>query len=298
VREEEKELTRKNDGRAHGQAGALSKIPPAAALVAALLGLFLARPARADDAFATPPSRAAHSSARLLAGGAGPDGAYRAGVEIGLEPNTITYWRSPGEAGSPPVFDFSASENVAAVETLYPAPIHIEEAGSLVAGYDAPVIFPLRVTPRDPKAPVTLDLTLDYAACGKICLPAKAKLSLALPRTGASPHAEAIAAAERRVPRKLAPDEARKMLAIARRGGKDETVWSLRYLGPGKAADLFAEVPEPLYLESQRAADGESFELKLVASCCAAGKPAPAGAAATLTLLTDQGAIEAPARLE
>ena len=44
------------------------------------------------------------------------------GIEIALEPGWYTYWRNPGEAGVPPVFDFSGSENVASVDVMYPAP--------------------------------------------------------------------------------------------------------------------------------------------------------------------------------
>ncbi len=251
----------------------------------------------ADDAlFASPPARADHSAARLLSGGPASHGVYSAGVEIDLDldPKTITYWRQPGEAGSAPIFDFSRSENVAAVETLYPTPKHIDEAGSLVAGYDARVIFPLRVTPRDAKAPVSLKLSLDYAACGKICLPAKAELSLVLPRSGASPFAAAIAAARAEAPRKLSPDEAKKLLALERKG---DGVWSLRYLGPERALDLFPEAPEPLYLESARGKDDQSFELKLVASD-RGGKKTETGVAATVTIVTEKVAFEAPLRLE
>lgn len=251
-------------------------------------GIFAAVPARADG-FVTAPVKASASSARLLSGGPARDGVYLAGVEIDLAPKTITYWRSPGEAGSPPVFDFSRSSNVGAVEVVYPAPKHIEEEGSLVAGYDARVIFPLRVTPRDPKAPVTLDLALDYAACGKICLPAKAQLSLALPQSGESPYAGSIADAEKRAPRKISAQDAKKLLALEKSGDK---VWSLRWLGKGRLGDVFAEVSEPLFLESART--GEGFELKLFAS----GK-APAGPiAAAITVLSEDGAIEAPVWLE
>jgi len=271
-----------------------------ASRLAAMAALVAAFPAFAEEqSFASAVGKSAHSSARLLAAGPSQGGVYHAGVEIDLEPKTITYWRSPGEAGSPPVFDFSHSENVAAVEPSYPAPKHIEEEGSVVAGYDARVIFPLRVTPRDPKAPVTLKLSFDYAACGKICLPAKATLALTLPMAGVSPHAAEIAAAEKQVPRKLSEAEAGKLIAIEPRGGGEKR-WSVRYLGAGQARDLFAEVPEPLFLESKRAADAKSFELTLSLSCCSGEneKKPPQGAQAVLTLVTDQGAIEAPATLK
>jgi DsbC/DsbD-like thiol-disulfide interchange protein len=262
-----------------------------AALAAGLLGAS----ALAEEAgYASAPGKS-QSSARLLSAGPVQGGVYRAGVEIDLAPGTITYWRSPGEAGSPPVFDFSASENIAAVEIAYPAPKHIVEEGSVVAGYDARVVFPARVTPRDPKAPATLRLTLDYAACAKICLPAQAKLTLALPLSGASPYAEAIAAAERRVPRKASEAEAKALIAIERRG---DTVWRVRYVGPGEASDLFSEIAEPLFLDSARAADGSGFDVKLVSMWGDAAKAPPSGAAATFTVITSQGAFETPLRLE
>ena len=203
-------------------------------------------------------------------------GLYAAGVEIDLDPNTVTYWRQPGDAGSPPVFDFSRSVNVASVEVLYPGPKHMDEAGSIVAGYDANVTFPLRVAPRDPKAPVVLDLALDYAACGKICLPARARLSLPFPAGGASPFAGQIAQALALVPKKIAPAEAKSLFALTRREDKPNA-WRLTYLGQGKARDLFAEAPEPLFLDSARSADGEGFDLTLVSSCCGAAKPRQSG---------------------
>jgi len=256
----------------------------------AFLASSVLTPVRAGEAdFASPPAKGALSSARLLAAGPAQGGVYRAGVEIDLAPKTVTYWRQPGEAGSAPVFDFSKSVNVAKVETSFPAPKHIEEAGSVVAGYDSKVIFPVKVTPADAKSPVTLHLTLDYAACGKICLPAKAELSLALPRSGASPFAQAIGAAERSVPQKISAAEAGKRLALRKEGAGE--AWRLNYLGPGEAQDVFPEVAEPLFIESKR--DGADFSLTLFSTGAK-----PPFAEATLTVVTDMGAFEAPARLE
>ena len=245
-------------------------------------------PARAADAdFATAPARGTVSAVRLLSAGAPQGGVYRAGVEIALDPKTVTYWRQPGEAGAPPVFDFSKSVNVAKVETGFPVPKHIDEAGTIVAGYDETVILPLKVTAKDPKAPVTLSMHLDYAACGKICLPAKADLSLALPRAGASPFSAAIEAAEKRVPAKVSAAEAKKRLAVK----KDGEGWRVTVSGPGKAQDVFAEVAEPFFIESKR--DGADFVLSLFAT-----GPKPKSADATVTVVTDKEAFEAPLRLE
>jgi len=258
---------------------------PVAALAAATIVAFVASPAAAED-FASAPAKAATSTARLLSAGTAESGVQIAGVEIALAPGAVTYWRSPGEAGSPPVFDFSRSVNVAAVEPAYPTPRHFEEEGSVVAGYDGKVIFPLRVTPRDPKAPVTLDLALDYAACGKICLPAKAHLTLALTAPGASPYTQALALAQASVPRKASAEETKKLLTLEKRGEKH---WALRWRGRDKVADVFAEAVEPAFLESVKAGDG--YELKLTSR-----DPVPAPA--TITVVTEKGAIEAAVRLE
>ena len=153
-----------------------------APLAVTLAQVFPASSRAENTAFASSVVKGAASSARLLSAGPPQGGSYRAAVEIALAPETITYWRQPGEAGSAPAFDFSKSVNVAKVEPSFPAPKHIDEAGTIVAGYDARVVLPLKVTPRDPNAPVTLNLVLDYASCGKICLPARADLSLELPR--------------------------------------------------------------------------------------------------------------------
>lgn len=259
-----------------------------ALLATAMLALPFA-PARADT-FASPPVKGDLSTARLLSAGAPEGGAYRAGVEIALNPRSITYWRQPGEAGMAPLFDFSKSENVARVEVAFPAPKHIDEAGTIVAGYDASVIFPLRVTPRDPAAPVKLKLLLDYGACGKVCLPAKADLTLALAQTGASPHVAAIAAAESKVPQKLDAAGGGQRFALARLDSGVPGSWRLRALG-APARDVFVEVAEPLFAESK--ADGDGFEITLFSTGAM-----PKSANATVTIVTDQGAFEAPARLE
>ncbi|MGJ0394575.1 MAG: protein-disulfide reductase DsbD domain-containing protein [Methylocystis sp.] len=247
----------------------------------------MASAAAAELSFATAPAKGSVSAVRLLSAGPMADGAYHAGVEISLAPKTVTYWRQPGEAGSPPVFDFSKSVNVAKVDAAFPAPRHFDEVGTIVAGYDETVIFPVKVTPKDPKAPVTLALDLDYAACGKICLPARAQLSLTLPQAGASPFASAIAAAEKRVPVRISAAEAAKRLSLL----KDGDSWRLTVHNPGKAQDVFAEVPEPLFIESKQ--DGAGFALTLFST-----GPKPKSADAVLTIVTDKEAFEAPAHLE
>ncbi len=185
--------------------------PARAALAVALALALFGAPARAADSFATDWAQGAKSQARLIAGGPG-----LAGFEIKLAPGAITYWRDPGDAGLPPTLDFSASENVASVEPLFPAPRRLPEAdGGEAFGYDGGVIFPLRVTPRDPAKPVTLALQADFAVCEKVCLPAKAHLALTLPAGAGSPYAGAIDAALAAAPRVVEAKDFGALEAVA-----------------------------------------------------------------------------------
>src|SRR6202046_2877923 len=251
--------------------------------LAAVLSLVLpAMPAFAADAFSTDWALAAKSRARLIAGGGD-----LAGFEIALNPGAITYWRDPGDAGLPPTLDFSASENVASVETEFPAPKRIKEAdGGEAFGYDGSVVFPLRVKPRDPTKPATLKLNADFAVCEKVCLPAKAHLELTLPSALGSPLAGEIEAALATVPRAVPPKDFGALEAL----GADR--WRLCTAHEdGPPRDLFIEAPEGWWMKVAPAdADGgrDCFTLTI------GGKPKDGAlpVALRLTLTGGAGAME------
>ncbi|WP_454813068.1 protein-disulfide reductase DsbD domain-containing protein [Labrys neptuniae] len=115
---------------------------------------------------------------RLLPGQAHPEGL--AGLEIQLAPGWKTYWRNPGDAGIPPTFDWSRSENLREVTVLWPAPSRYDQEGASSAVYHDEVMLPLKVSAIDPTKPVKLALGLDYAACKTICVPAKGNADITL----------------------------------------------------------------------------------------------------------------------
>jgi DsbC/DsbD-like thiol-disulfide interchange protein len=137
--------------------------------------------ARADDSSLW--SEDNHAAIRLIAGGVDKVGKPRAGIEIKLDQGWKTYWRYPGDSGVPPRFDFAGSDNLAVAKVRYPAPhLFTDEAGNSL-GYKDDVIFPVEVTPKQPGKPVVLHVKVDYAACEKLCVPAKGEAGLTL--TGA-----------------------------------------------------------------------------------------------------------------
>jgi|SRR5271166_388616 len=249
-----------------------------AALAVLAGGVASSGAALAADAYATDWGKSAKSEARLIAANA-----RLAGFEIMLAPGAITYWRDPGDAGLPPAFDFSGSDNVAAVEPVFPAPKRIKEAdGGEAFGYDADVVLPLRVTPRDPAKAVTLALRANYAVCEKICLPAQARLALTLPPAGGSPYAGLVEAALAASPRVVAL----KDFGVLALDGADG--WRLcAAMQAGPARDLFVEPPEGWWVTAASApGDGahDCFRVTL------RDKPKDAALPVTLRLTMTGGA--------
>ncbi|MFO7857251.1 MAG: protein-disulfide reductase DsbD family protein [Paracoccaceae bacterium] len=134
----------------------------------------------------------------LLSGWAEADGRRVAGFRVELAPGWKTYWRTPGEAGIPPHFDWSRSENVAAVEVRWPRPVAFDTYGMRTLGYEREVTFPLELTPEDPERGMRLALDVLFGLCSDICVPAQASLELTIPagapRDGAGPISAALSA--------------------------------------------------------------------------------------------------------
>jgi DsbC/DsbD-like thiol-disulfide interchange protein len=132
---------------------------------------------RAEDA--SPWQRDTHSAVRLLAGSRS-GAVLLGGIAIQLQPGWKTYWRSPGDSGVPPRFDFSKSDNVEAVTVLWPAPQKFDDgAGGTSLGYKQQVVLPLRIVAKNADKPVTLRAAISYAVCDKLCIPVEASAELA-----------------------------------------------------------------------------------------------------------------------
>src|SRR3954447_20548258 len=153
-------------------------VPLRAALgVAALYVACATSEVRAEDA--SPWQRDAHSAVRLLAGSRS-GAVLLGGVAIQLQPGWKTYWRTPGDSGVPPRFDFSKSDNVEAVTVLWPAPMKFDDgAGGIALGYKQQVVLPLRIVAKNADKPVTLRAGINYAVCEKLCIPVEASAELA-----------------------------------------------------------------------------------------------------------------------
>ena len=190
-----------------------------------------------------------HAAARLISGAPAKltnSAERRAGLEIRLDPGWETYWRYPGDSGTPPTFDFAGSENVKAVTVRWPAPERFADgAGGHSIGYRGDVVLPLHVTAEDAAKPSLLHVKFGYAICGTLCVPAEAELDLLLSGKGGS-GGPALAAAEARVPRRV-PLGSGGALAVrsVHRDKNGERVVVEVAAAEGTPVDLFVEGPAP-----------------------------------------------------
>ena len=142
----------------------MTRILPFAALLALFPALSAAQP--------LPPGL---HSAQLLPGWS--EGGQRiAALELVLEPGWKTYWRSPGDSGLPPEFDWSESTNLAGVSFHWPVPEVIDSGGEIALGYHDRLVLPFTVHALDPDMPVDLAATVDLGLCERICVPARLEL--------------------------------------------------------------------------------------------------------------------------
>lgn len=106
-----------------------------------------------------------------------------AALEVLLETGWKTYWRSPGESGIPPFFDFAQSSNIVDAKVKFPTPFYFNEQGTEIVGYKNRVVFPIELQIGTFGKPTVLQLRTVIGICGEVCIPVQAKLSVREPGT-------------------------------------------------------------------------------------------------------------------
>ncbi|MCX7300759.1 MAG: protein-disulfide reductase DsbD family protein [Rhodobacterales bacterium] len=111
-------------------------------------------------------------------------GTHMAGLRLSMAPGWKTYWRAPGDAGIPPAFDWSGSENIARAELHWPVPEVFHLNGMQSIGYTGQVVIPIELTPTAPGGETRLAGQVELGVCDEICVPVHLSFDAALPVTG------------------------------------------------------------------------------------------------------------------
>lgn len=136
-------------------------------------------------------------SVSVLPGWQTDTGTRIAAIRFDLAPGWKTYWRSPGDTGIPPLFNWSGSKNLASVRLHWPRPHVFAVNGMQSIGYKNELVLPIELTPIDPSQPIVLNAEIDMGICSDICVPAAVSFRADLGQSGASDPVIARALADR-----------------------------------------------------------------------------------------------------
>jgi suppressor for copper-sensitivity B len=259
--------------------------------------------AEAADLSASPWVETKQTQVRLVAAerAVGVAPAVSLGLQVRLDPGWKIYWRSPGDAGIPPRFDWTGSGNLAAAEVRWPVPHRFSLYGLDTFGYKDAVVLPIAARLAKPGAPLTLRLKLSYGICREVCIPYDADLALDLPAGAGqeSAFAPLIARYAALVP--TAGESAGLRIGAARlvdEGGARVLVVEGSSDRPFKAPDLVVEGPAGLSFAPPQVAIGGSTLSAAFRSVVSGPKSvALAGSEVTLTLIDGERALERRLRL-
>jgi suppressor for copper-sensitivity B len=270
----------------------------------ALLAAFLAgiSAAQAADGPASPWVETRQTQIRLIAArdavGDGPPVAL--GLQIRLDAGWKIYWRSPGDAGIPPRFDWRGSVNLERADVRWPAPHRFRLYDLDTFGYTGEVVLPIEARPAKPGAALALRLKLAYGICRDVCIPYDAELALDLPAGSGreSAFAPVIARFSAEVP--AAAGEGGLRIASARlveaAGGRVLVVDALSDR-PFGAPDLLVEGPAGLSFAAPAVSLAAPFRAVFRSAVGGPQSIALAGRDVTLTMIDGGRAVERSFRL-
>ncbi len=236
------------------------------------------------------------SDVALIDGWRQADGSRMAAVEFRLAPGWHTYWRVPGEAGIPPVFDWSGSKNLASVGYEWPRPEILDSYGFQSFGFTDRLVLPVRLVPRDPAAPLQLALSVSFGVCDDVCQPDEAEIAATLPPDAPPVGRSRIEAALAERPHgatecgvaavtcRLVPDGDGYTLTAAVTFAADP--------GPGQAAAIEAGQPDLWIGAAESRTDGRTVTARAKVAATGGAGPLLERRALRLTVLDDDRAVD------
>lgn len=121
----------------------------------------------------------------LIPGWRTQKGTHMAGLRIKLAEGWKTYWRAPGDAGIPPQFDWTGSENLASVQLHWPTPTVFYLNGMQTLAYKDEVVIPIELaTAQGSDGAIKLNGRMDFGVCEEICVPISVQITAELANGG------------------------------------------------------------------------------------------------------------------
>jgi DsbC/DsbD-like thiol-disulfide interchange protein len=132
------------------------------------------------------PIRAPHSSAELVSEYSAvlPGQPFRVAIRLVLDSGWHTYWRNPGDAGIASVVQFELPDGFTASDLQWPNPTVFGEPPEVTYGHEGILLLPVVITPAPTQSDtdtIRIRARASWLVCLDKCIPASARLELALP---------------------------------------------------------------------------------------------------------------------
>ncbi len=101
-----------------------------------------------------------------------------------IQPGWHTYWSNPGESGLATTIEWSLPPGFKAGRIEWPTPERFNAGPVVFYGYKDDALLPVEIdVPKDlqPGSDLTISAHVSWLACGDICVPEEADLSLSIP---------------------------------------------------------------------------------------------------------------------
>lgn len=221
------------------------------------------------------------------------DGSRSAALVLDIKPGWKTYWRSPGEAGVPPRFDWSASQNLQDAHIHWPRPMAFESFGMTTLGYEGRAVLPVTLVPVDPSRPIALVLKAELGVCKDICVFEHGTVNASIAPGDPAQGADLVSEALGRLPISGAQAGIAVLTCSVAGGGADRAFSARLSLPEGTATPMVVlEGPENTWFHQQSVAQ-EGGDLAIDATLSSYGEVAWIGRDdIRITVLGDDMAAE------
>ena len=111
-----------------------------------------------------------------------PGGRPVALVDLKMEPGWHTYWKNPGDAGSPTKIEWQLPPGITVVDSGWPVPKKIPPAEVTTYGYEDEVVLPsvLEIASNTPPGRLVIKAHVSWLECKESCIPASADVEATL----------------------------------------------------------------------------------------------------------------------
>lgn len=155
-------------------------------VLAVLFGLCRPAETAGQSTAAAAPDTTPYSEARLVSEvrSVRPGSAFTVALVIDLDPGWHTYWRNPGDSGTPAILEWSLPAGFRAGEVRWPAPRRVPAPPLMAYAYTGRVLLLTDIAvPAEARPGTTahVGLSAEFLVCREICLPAEVTRSLDLP---------------------------------------------------------------------------------------------------------------------